>query len=252
MKFVEWSSKEIFCGLPKKQIKKLYIYHSTWNKDKDSGEEVLSKKIGSFVNLEELGLIYNETLKSLPRSINKLKKLKKLLLHGDIVDDVMLENIPDELYELENLEVLDIFACEHLRLSSSDFQKLKNLQNVDYIKSSIFHSPFSDAQLANLRELSCQGELPDLSKCKKLKVLRYSGANSMDHCFQHSHRKKSKTPYPTIDLATMNIQAAPQLEELYIENGYGAEKGEILNANIAYECKRLKVINLSQLRNFAD
>lgn len=242
--FVQWPSEEIFYGLPEKQIKKLYIYHSTWNKDEDIGEEVLSEKIGNFENLEELGLIYNEALKSLPRSINKLKKLKKLLLYGDIADDVVLENIPDELYALENLEVLDIFACEHVHQLSSAFQKLKNLQKVDYINSSIFHSPFSDAQLANLRELSCQGELPDLSKCKKLKVLRYSGANSLEYCFQHLRTIQNKKPYPTIDLADMNIHAAPQLEELYIENGYGAEKGEIMNVNIAHECKGLKVFNI--------
>jgi Leucine-rich repeat (LRR) protein len=120
------------------------------------GLDFLSENIGELENLTWLSVTDN-LLRSLPDSICKLKKLKKLSLQGNI-----LESLPENIGELESLEHLalsgnlltslpdSICNLKNLKFLTVDDNRLQSLpENIGNLQNCT-HFAFNDNQLTNL------------------------------------------------------------------------------------------------------
>ncbi|MCD4664073.1 MAG: hypothetical protein K8R68_02305, partial [Bacteroidales bacterium] len=183
------------------ELKKLKILDLSWNYDL-----ILPDKLGNLTNLKTLKLNYNQNFE-----------------------------FPSSTAELQNLEELEIYQYSDEK--PIDFPevitKLISLKKLNLGSNSFKTIPESFLNLQNLEELnigSCLcylNELPDLSKLKKLKILKADGSTSYITCPQP---KQSLLNY------FFNIIG---LEELYIDR-HGKSEETLKDEELQKLIKNLK------------
>jgi Leucine-rich repeat (LRR) protein len=201
------------------------------------GLESLPVDIGLLQHLRVLHVGKNDGL-VLPESINQLSSLRVL----DISNNVGFE-LPASVAGLKNLEEL---ACDRCSWAAPiEFPEaliqLSGLKRLLMGKNSIKSIPESFLELQDLEELNLDAslgyldELPDLSKCKKLKTLRANGLIGF-----------GSIPYPKQSLLRSFFQIT-SLEALYIDR-HGKRKEGFINKelmaeieqNLAFDPERFK------------
>ncbi|MCK9426143.1 MAG: leucine-rich repeat domain-containing protein [Ignavibacteriaceae bacterium] len=110
------------CRLPSslwelKQLKKMTLENTSITK--------IPEEIGQLENLEELWIVENRELESLPKSLCRLKKLTHLYLYSN-----RLKELPENINELKNLKVLDLGHNKLNALPETIFQ-LENLEELN-------------------------------------------------------------------------------------------------------------------------
>jgi internalin A len=118
----------------------------------------------------------------IPKEISKLKKLKSLSFeNSSFIEESELTNsiteLPEELFDLVNLESLNLEGCPIIRLPSG-ISKLKSLSSLNLSNNKIDSLPEELFMLENLKELHIDNTLiesipPAISKLKKLSTLYF-------------------------------------------------------------------------------
>ena len=117
-----------------------------------------------FKNLENIKLSIN-LLTKIPKSIFKLKNLKKLIIRGIPYMEFCHEapysyitKIPKEIKNLQNLLILDL-SCQGLSSLPSEFKELVNLKEL-YLSDNMFKEfPIEICSLINLEKLEMECNL---------------------------------------------------------------------------------------------
>jgi len=155
-------SSKIFQLPNLKKLKLSRIHQNTVVLDDNSFDQL--------TNLEEL--IIHDTRMKIPKSINKLKKLKTLdlgLYYGDV---------PSEVYELEGVETLKLYSISKDEMIG--IGKLKSVKTFQLMNGNTVSSEI--AQMKNLREFTIwetyTDEFPEeLSKLNNLEKLKIVGTS---------------------------------------------------------------------------
>jgi len=95
-----------------------------WKKLCDYVDKVANENSDEFSPLEELGQELFAQIYTLPETISKLKKVKKVWLYGS-----KLKRIPPEIGEMEALEYFDPYTSYDLHWFPYEITKCKNLKN---------------------------------------------------------------------------------------------------------------------------
>ena len=95
-----------------------------WKRLCDYIDQVAEEEIDEFVPREELGDKLFAQIFTLPESISKLKKVKKIGLYGS-----QLKRLPPEIGELESLEYFDPYTSYNLHWFPCEITKCKNLKD---------------------------------------------------------------------------------------------------------------------------
>lgn len=95
-----------------------------WKKLCDYVDKVAMENRDEFSPLEELGPDLFSQIHTLPETISKLKKVKKLWLYGS-----KLKRVPPEIGEMEALEYFDPYTSYDLHWVPYEITNCKNLKN---------------------------------------------------------------------------------------------------------------------------
>lgn len=95
-----------------------------WKKLCEYVDKVAAENRDEFSPLEELGQELFSQIHTLPETISKLKRVKKVLLYGS-----KLKRIPPEIGEMEALEYFDPYTSYDLHWFPFEITKCKNLKN---------------------------------------------------------------------------------------------------------------------------
>ena len=95
-----------------------------WRKLCEYVDKVADENLEEFSPLEELGLELFSQIYTLPESVSKLKKVKKVWLYGS-----NLKRIPPEIGEMEALEYFDPYTSYNLHWFPYEITKCKNLKD---------------------------------------------------------------------------------------------------------------------------
>lgn len=95
-----------------------------WRKLCDYVDKVATENRDEFSPVQELGQELFEQIHTLPETISKLKKVKKVLLYGS-----KLKRIPPEIGEMEALEYFDPYTSYYLHWFPYEITKCKNLKD---------------------------------------------------------------------------------------------------------------------------
>lgn len=95
-----------------------------WKKLCEYIDKVANENLDEFSPLEELGLELFSQIYTLPETISKLKKVKKVWLYGS-----KLKRIPPEIGEMEALEYFDPYTSYNLHWFPYEITKCKNLKD---------------------------------------------------------------------------------------------------------------------------
>lgn len=226
-------------------------------------ERKLSKFPNSIMEFKKLKYldIGNTGMKSIPKTIDELIELKRLTF------PIYLKKLPSSVYNLEHLEVLDLFATdlsmtelpikidqlinlkelyvpESLEKLPSSIYNLKNLEVLDLFgkELSITNFPTTIERLINLKELHVPESLETLPESignlKKLEVLDLSQTNVKDipESIGKLKNLKSLTFSRNIKKIPSSIYYLENLENLDL---YGTDEKELPEA----------IGNLKKLKN---
>lgn len=198
------------------------------------------------------------------QKIGDLRNSPKAELHLDGAPFTQLENIPEAIFDLEKIRILEIgggFAPTRTKITyiPADIQKLKNLEVLNLSKNQIRTLPKELFELSNLRQLYLSGNdlefiPPEIAKLKNLIKLDLSN-NRLRLLPKEIGELKH---LETLDLENNKIESVPKeigklknLIRISLENnGTKNIPVEILNqstAAIINYCKSLleeKVVNL--------
>jgi len=112
--------------------------------------EKLDSNIFNLANLEEFNVAWNFELKSVPKEIGKLKKLKVLELDALY----KITSLPDEICELKLLEELYMEECRELPRLPENIGKLSALKKINIVDChKLKELPASFGYLSSLKEL---------------------------------------------------------------------------------------------------
>ncbi len=183
---------------------------------------------------EEIDLAGNE-LKVLPRTIGKLKKLKRLILgkwdslKKEYIGN-QLSSLPKEISQLTNLQTLGLSDCQITEIPA-EIAQLTNLQTLDLRRNQIKEIPAEIAQLTNLQTL-------DLSR-NQIKEIPAEIAQLTNLQTLHLHNNQIReipaaitqlTNLQTLHLGINQIKEIPaviaqltNLQKLYLNNNQIAE-----------------------------
>lgn len=171
--------------------------------------EDLPMEIGQLVNLEKLIIDNGNGCQmniQLPSSIGQLQRLKELVLYGaldprdlenhDTILHSKVKELPKEIVNLKNLEVLDL-GRNGLKTIPNQVFLLSNLRILRLSYNDISEVPTSISKLINLKELEINAnghiKLPEsLAKFKTLKVFL---GNS---CLKIKDQEDLKNKFPNI------------------------------------------------------
>lgn len=95
-----------------------------WKKLCEYVDKVASENIEEFSPLDELGEELYSQIYTLPETISKLKKVKKVWLYGS-----KLKYIPPEIGEMESLEYFDPYTSYDLHWFPYEITNCKNLKD---------------------------------------------------------------------------------------------------------------------------
>ncbi|XP_056163449.1 disease resistance protein RUN1-like [Syzygium oleosum] len=119
----------------------------------------LPEGIGKLTSLQFLDLSYTE-IQKLPPSVNKLKALKVLRMRHTFI-----EEFPEDILNLEQLEDIDFSLCGSLKGTIHyDIWRLSSLAILNLSRTKISGLPPSISRLSRLERL-------DISRCRKLQSL---------------------------------------------------------------------------------
>jgi Leucine-rich repeat (LRR) protein len=141
-----------------------------------------------FKNLENVKLSIN-LLTKIPKSIFKLKKLKKLFIRGLPYMEFCFEapysyikKIPKEIKNLQNLLVLDL-SSQELSSLPSEFKELTNLKEL-YLSDNMFKEfPIEICSLINLEilEMECNLSKYNNEICGDIKLNLLTGKRDLEY-----------------------------------------------------------------------
>jgi Leucine-rich repeat (LRR) protein len=151
-------------------LTKLKVFVVAWN----PFGKIMPPEIGNLNNLESLDWSAN-SLRIIPKEIGKLKKLKKLILSNN-----NLSTLSNELFSLENLEVLDLsggeIATNRIKELSADILKLKKLKILNLVGNSFTSIPKPLYSMTYLKKLYLV-DMPKLSK-KEISLIKKALPNT--------------------------------------------------------------------------
>ena len=127
-----------------------------------------------FSPYEELGEELFLQIYTLPESISKLKKVKKLWLYGS-----KIKLIPPEIGEMENLEYFDPYTSYDLHWFPYEITNCKNLKDSRVSTRALYGNDKNRMEFPDLREnpIRYHGENLNCSICKKR--IDYEGVNQV-------------------------------------------------------------------------
>ncbi|KAK9050740.1 hypothetical protein SSX86_030290 [Deinandra increscens subsp. villosa] len=112
--------------------------------------EINESRISQILNHMYLRVLYLPKLRTLPKSVCKLKLLRYLNLSGS-----MIEVLPESIIYLQNLQVLVLCFCRKLHKLPEGLRYMTNLQCLDINRCiSLMHLPSGVKNLTSLRMLS--------------------------------------------------------------------------------------------------
>ncbi|MEA1847809.1 hypothetical protein U9K52_02695 [Chryseobacterium sp. MHB01] len=100
------------------------IHSVAWEKLCEYVDKVAQEEREEFSPLEELGQELFSQIFTLPETISKLKKVKKVWLYGS-----NLKRIPPEIGQMESLEYFDPYTSYHLHWFPYEITRCKNLKD---------------------------------------------------------------------------------------------------------------------------
>lgn len=135
-----------------------------WKKLCEYVEKVASENTEEFSPLDELGEELYSQIYTLPETISKLKKVKKVWLYGS-----QLKSIPPEIGEMESLEYFDPYTSYNLLWFPYEITNCKNLKDSRVSTRALYgnykyRKPFPS--LIN-NPVRYQGEKVKCSVCRK-------------------------------------------------------------------------------------
>jgi Leucine-rich repeat (LRR) protein len=133
------------------------------------------KGISSFTNLESLELSHSHNLKDLPEELNKLKKLKTLLMSG-----VTMKYVPKVVGEITSLEVFDmapvLYSPSNRIEIPENFKNLTNLTNLTIYNKNDIPGIENMTKLESFSGFIVNKNL-NLEKLQKLKKISIASSN---------------------------------------------------------------------------
>ncbi|XP_070661730.1 disease resistance protein RUN1-like isoform X2 [Malus domestica] len=127
-------------------------------------------------NLEELILVWCNSLSEIHPSIGHLKRLSLVNLMGCF----KLISLPRDFYKLKSVETLRLTMCLNFREVHEDIGEMVSLRTLEAEHTAIREVPPSIVGLKNLTRLSLEGNkfhsLPNLSGLSKLETLWLNGS----------------------------------------------------------------------------
>lgn len=94
--------------------------------------------------------VLNKGLTKIPENILRLRGLKGLYINGNNWNNNNLDSLPDELFKMENLEIVDLSYC-NIKVLNSQVSNLKKLKELNIAHNKITSLP---NELFYLREIS--------------------------------------------------------------------------------------------------
>jgi hypothetical protein len=135
-----------------------------WQKLCEYIDKVAIENKEEFAPCEELGVELYSQILTLPKSISKLKKVKKMCLYGS-----NLISIPPEIGEMEDLEYFDPYTSYYLRWFPYEITNCKKLVDSRVSTRALFGNPKNKKLFPNLQKnpIRYDGEEVNCSICRK-------------------------------------------------------------------------------------
>ncbi|GLJ33495.1 hypothetical protein SUGI_0673780 [Cryptomeria japonica] len=212
------------------------------------------------LELRELNLQHAENFLGFPRSIKRLKHLKKITLDGNY--SVPMDSLPEEFCLLESLEHLKLSKCSELESLPEDFGNLTNLRHLDlsYCRK-LRMLPDSFKKLINLQYINfrfCRNLtlIPEneyiLENVTKLETVDFSECAKVQKLPQHITNQLSLRQLNVKGTGLMELPSdigeLSKLEELSIESEFltslPTSIGNLssLTRLEIYQCKKLEIL----------
>jgi Leucine-rich repeat (LRR) protein len=102
--------------------------------------------------LKELDLGINQ-LKEVSKGIGKLTQLKTLKLNSNWKNKLDTQNLFDEITELSNLEILELWSCQSIKAIPETISNLKKLKKIDLDNNLLEKLPKSILSMTHLKTL---------------------------------------------------------------------------------------------------
>lgn len=135
-----------------------------WKKLCDYVDKVATENLKEFLPLKELGQELYAQIHTLPESISKLKKVKKILLYGS-----NLKRIPPEIGQMESLEYFDPYTSYDLHWFPYEITNCKKLKDSTVSTRALFGNYKNRMQFPSLTHNPVRyfGETVKCSVCNK-------------------------------------------------------------------------------------
>lgn len=145
-----------------------------WKRLCDYVEKVAAENLEEFSPFEELGPELYSQIYTLPESISKLKKVKKIWLYGS-----SLKRIPPEIGEMEALEYFDPYTSYNLHWFPYEITNCKNLKDSRVSTRALFGNYKNRKGFPELvhNPVRYEGERVKCSVCKK--EMGYNDVNQL-------------------------------------------------------------------------
>ena len=156
---------DVLSALPR--LKKLRLTHQP-----DEGGDILPESFCRLQSIEELHFNDWIYLQELPECIGSMRNLRVLDVSNDDHQhgyDALMNELPDSLCQISNLEELDVYGLQDLKQFPPNFSRLTRLKNLNTVGSGIDELHLTPEQWKNLEGLCMHGPLPDMRQCANLK-----------------------------------------------------------------------------------
>lgn len=110
------------------------------------------KSLYKLTSLKELNLGINQ-IKEVSKGIGNLTQLKTLKLNSNWKNSLDTKNLFDEITELYNLEILELWSCQSVRTIPETISSLKKLKKIDLDNNLLEKLPKSILTMTNLKTL---------------------------------------------------------------------------------------------------
>ena len=130
-------------------------------------------------NLEKIDFSQRQNLLILPEEIGAFSNLRSLEVANIdyfMGDSALLKSLSESLYDLPNLEKLNVYGCDNLKKLPNAFQRLKHLSWLDTQDSGIHELDFSEVQFRQIITLHMNRQEIEYEKFTALKELSIENA----------------------------------------------------------------------------